>query len=456
MLMGVALVIIFSRLVPAEDFGVFARSFAFVNIVGAILFGWLQISLLRFANGHDEKILPGWRELLAASTLPTIPLIGLALIFSQFEIIDHPYTTAIATAGYSLSISFSQYARGLNNPYLYGLIGAARMIGVLLTAAISVKLMVGGQALIQSLAIGAFASIVIGLLYTKYIGTSIKAEKSSPASIQPHFQLRELLAYGGPASLSLATVMLLIHADRFVASYILSPADLGLYSAQVDLARQMVYPVISAIGVSLLPNALRLEREASRNEAERYIFRESSILIALVAPLIAIAVFYPEEIFTLLLPSQYSTPIGFAGSLAAIAAALTGLRLLRFDPVFHVHLEKHNIFKAAIYGLAAWIMLAPLLANLYSANGLASLGVVAAITSSVTAFVLAKEKIKIHSLISKRAAGALVFCCTISLIDKSLLNFGKISELLHLSIISILMITGVLIIIKIKPIKSYV
>lgn len=448
MLLGVALVLIFSRLVPTEEFGVFARSFAFVNIGGALLYGWLQISVLRFADGVESKRPPRWSALVLASLLPVPLLLGLAFLMDRLEIIEYPAVTALATAAYSLSVSLSQYARGLNNAFLYGLIGAVRMGGVLIFAFLAINRFPDSRALILALAVGAFASLAVGLAYICFSKSESLPSRNNALKSSSAISLRDMLAYGAPASLSLASVMLLIHADRFVASYFLNAGDLGLYSAQVDLARQMVYPIISAIGVSLLPTAIRLEKDQGRVVSENYVFKESSFLLALVAPLIALAVFYSAEIYRLLLPVEYATPIGWAGSITALGAAFTGLRLLRFDPLFQLSMQKEKVFYSAVSGLIAWVVLAWPLAYLSGANGLASLGLIAALVSCLVAFYLAKCAVPISRVVTLRSAFALVVCCAVVLMDRQTDLFAALGGIAHLMMIAGLMLFAVVIALK--------
>lgn len=450
MLLGVALVLVFSRLVPKEEFGVFARSFAFVNIVGAFLYGWLQVSMLRFANGVDQKRPPTWGSLVCAASFPVLPLFGLAFLLAEIDVIEHPTITALATAGYSLSVSFSQYARGANQPLLYGLIGAVRMLGVLAFAFIAVVGFPDARALVLALGVGALASVAVGLSYLWWASRAHAAKSAISVEVSGAVSLRDLLNYGAPASLSLVTVMLLIHADRFVASVFLTPGELGLYSAQVDLARQMVYPIISAVGVSLLPTAIRLEKERGKEAAEHYVFKESSFLLAVVTPLIVLAVFYSAEIFRTLLPVEYASPIGWAGPITALAAAVTGLRLLRFDPIFQLALQKENVFYSAVSGLAAWMVLAWPLASLAGVNGLAALGLVAATVSCIVAFILAGPVVPSSKIVSARGQIALLSCCVVMLVDK----FTGVSDpwdgVLHLIALGGLMMASVVLAVKIK------
>lgn len=457
MFLGVALVLIFSRLVPTEEFGVFARSFAFVNIVGALLYGWLQISVLRFASGVELKKPPRWSALTIASFLPLLPLFGFALLMDRYEIIEHPTVTAFATASYSLSVTLSQYARGKNQAVLYGLIGAVRMVGVLLCAFVTTSHFPDSRALILALAVGALTSLLAGLAYI-FLTRPINLSNSNTAITTGSqvISLRDLLIYGGPASLSLVSVMLLIHADRFVASYFLNAGELGLYSAQVDLARQMVYPIISAIGVSLLPTAIYIENKQGRADSEIYVFKESSFLLALVTPLVALAVFYSPEIYMLLLPLEYAKPIGWVGSITALAAALTGLRLLRFDPIFQLSMQKEKVFYAAVSGLAAWAVLALPLAYLAGANGLASLGLIASLVSCFVAFHLAKSVVPVSKVVTSRLAYAVLICCVVVFLDKKTGMLASFGSALNLTIIAGLMLFAVILSLKMNEKKREV
>lgn len=447
MFLGVALVLIFSRLVPKEDFGVFSKSFAFINIAGAFLYGWLQISLLRLANGVEGKESPFLKTLINAALLPIPLLFVISFFFAGIGFIEYPAVTALATVGYSLSISFSQYARGLNRAWLYGLIGASRMVVVLLFSFIAVEHIPDSRALILALAAGGFVSIAVGFVFLLEKRTSQPREVKDKEAIS----LKDLLVYGAPASLSLLSVMLLIHADRFVASYFITPGDLGLYSAQVDLARQLVYPIVSAIGVSLLPTAIRLDKDQGAEAAKNYVFKESSFLLLLVTPLAMLTIFYPGEIYGLLLPTEYAIPVGWAGSITAFSALLTGLRLLRFDPIFQITMEKEKIFYSATCGLVAWILLAWPLAHLFGVNGLASLGLVAAIVSCSVSFYLTKGGVRIYNILSFPASAALAICFVIILVDKGVSSFLNLGSIPHLLLVGSLMLVAVLVVLKLNP-----
>src|SRR5690606_5997594 len=80
MFVGVFVVLGFTRMVEPAEFGKFAASFAFVNVAGALSFGWLQTALVRLSRPNAERAGPSMALLFGALGLSSIPVFLLAYL----------------------------------------------------------------------------------------------------------------------------------------------------------------------------------------------------------------------------------------------------------------------------------------------------------------------------------------------------------------------------------------
>ena len=80
-LAGVVFVILFFRLIGAEEYGKYSIIFSFANLIAAFSFGWLNQSILRYRSTYNSsiKIL---RPVLLGFIIGIIPLITFIIITS--------------------------------------------------------------------------------------------------------------------------------------------------------------------------------------------------------------------------------------------------------------------------------------------------------------------------------------------------------------------------------------
>ncbi len=393
MLLGVALVLMFSRLVIAEEFGQYAKGYAYINVMGALLYGWLQISLLRLAEGKENCCGPRLGTIIAAMVMPIAPCLLLAYIFYWFGLIAYPIAVTSATVAYGASVCFSQYARGINNAKLYALLGITRFLGVFGAAYILTRHSPNAASLLYALAVGGVAAVFIGVVFIAYVGKKNVLAKSETSIFETKaLNMYDLFRYGAPAAVSLVIVMLVIHGDRFVVGLFMSNVEVAHYSAQADLARQMIYPIISALSVSLVPEALKRNRDDGFEAARKYIDRESSTTLNLILPILMVVIVFGKEIMTIILPAGYVNDMGPIAALVAVSAFLTGCRMVRFDPVFHLELRASKIGFSALIGLLVWVGFIFPFTYYYGAIGAACAGILGATSSLFYSYYVATNK----------------------------------------------------------------
>jgi O-antigen/teichoic acid export membrane protein len=404
MLIGAAIVLGFPHLVTADEYGRFAVSFAFVYIAGAIFYGWLQLSMVRLAGGTDELGSPSLATVIWGVLVPVPPCMIIGGILSFIGLLHGWMPSVIAACGFNAATSISQMARGLHKPKLYGVIGAARLSFVLGVALFFTRFSATKDSLLYSVGLGSIFAAAIGLFGASGELNSI----SRCESFKPKISLQYLLVYGIPASLSLIAIMTMLNGDRFMLGLLCDPAAVAAYSAQSGIARQVIYPAISAFGISIVPNAILSRRNESEGAAVSTALMESGQILTVIAPILAITVVFGDRIAVALLPYAYRSGAILIVPLSSLAAYAMGCRLVRYDPIFHVMLRPRSIAKCAIAALLTWVIALYPAVRYFGSVGAASVGLLAALTANVVAIKLIQYEGVRATLIPRTAAMILV------------------------------------------------
>ncbi|QRP64503.1 hypothetical protein I6J77_03340 [Rhodanobacter sp. FDAARGOS 1247] len=376
MLVGVAIVLGFAHLVSPEEYGVFSVGFAFINIAGAIFYGWLQMALVRLGGGAAGQLGPKAFTVFLALLAPVIPCLILGLTLDWLNVLDYGAAAALAASAYSGASAASQLARGLNSPKMYGLIGSLRFILILVCAYGLVHFNASANSLLIAIAIGSSASIAAGLFYMPKALRENSA-RSALAESKASISLPRLISYGLPASLSLIAMMLMLNGDRFILKMMFDAKVVALYSSQSGIARQMIYPFIGALSISVVPSGVKALNEHGLNAAMNFVVKESRAILFVVAPLVVVVMAFGANIARAILPVGYREGAEWIMPMSAFSALLMGCRLVRYDPAFHLQLRSREIGKCALASLVAWLVLLPLLTKLYGPIGAAIAGVIA-------------------------------------------------------------------------------
>jgi O-antigen/teichoic acid export membrane protein len=388
MLIGAMIVLGFPHLVLAKEYGHFAVGFAFVSIAGAIFYGWLQLSLIRLAGGTDRHHSPSLATVALGVILPLLPCVLLAWLMSLTGVLTAWLPSAIAAGGFNAATAIGQMARGLHRPSLYGAVGLARCICIFTAALIFTRISATQDALLYAVGLGSFIAALIGLAGT---ATTLKGDLKSATAVVGRVSLSKLISYGLPASLSLVAIMVMLNGDRFVLGLLCDPVVVAAYSAQSGVARQIIYPAISALGISIVPNALLLLRQDSEVAAIQAALEESGQILTILAPVLAIAIVSGGWIATVLLPHSYRVGAALVIPLSSIAAYAMGCRLVRYDPIFHVLLKPRAIAKCAFAALFVWAILLYPAVRFFGPIGAAAAGLAAAIAANCVAEVLIRR-----------------------------------------------------------------
>lgn len=279
-------IVLYTRLLSAEDFGRYSLIIAAVGILNAVFFQWLSLSLGRLMPGHPRQ-----QALLSAAMVGYLGLVALTVVVgaalawyttrrqAQLAIVLVLATTW-AQAWFDLNL------RLLNarlDPVKYGLYSSAR---ALVALGIGAGLALAGYGT-TGVVLGTTCSLVLTALplSTEWTTATIRSVRAR--------HIRPFVDYGGPFALTFAMTMVLQSADRFLLGWIASTSEVAVYAASYDLAMQSLGGFLAVVHLAAYPLAVRaLERSgwhAAADQVQQNLLALSTVAVPATLGLIVLS-----------------------------------------------------------------------------------------------------------------------------------------------------------------------
>jgi O-antigen/teichoic acid export membrane protein len=279
---GLLSIVVFTRVLPPQDYGIYALAFSAMSLVYTCVFVWLEAAMARFyAPEREAGRLPGhFRTIYGLFALLALAFPALAGAILWLWPLPGPLKIAVG-AGLA-TILFRCLAKlAQERRRAAGDVRAAALQDIVVTA--------GGFAAGAGLALAGFggASPLVGMgaaaavcLIFALPGElrSMKGGAFEPA------RARMYAAYGIPVSLSLILSLALATTDRFLLAAYLNETSVGVYHAGYSLANRTLDVMFIWLGMAGGPAAIMaLEKggEAALRESAR---EQASFMVALALP----------------------------------------------------------------------------------------------------------------------------------------------------------------------------
>jgi O-antigen/teichoic acid export membrane protein len=256
---GLLSIVVFTRVLSPQDYGVYALAFSAMSLVHTGLFIWLEAAMARFyapeaqagrLPGHFRTIY-GTFALLAAG----FPLVAGAILWFW----PMPGALKIAVGAGLATILFRSLAKLVQERRrAAGDVRAAALLDIVMTA--------GGFAAGAGLALaglgGASPLVGLGAAAAVCLVFALPAElkQTRGGGFEPS-RARMYAAYGVPVSMSLILSLALATTDRFLLAGYLNEASVGVYHAGYSLANRTLDVIFIWLGMAGMPAAVAaLER----------------------------------------------------------------------------------------------------------------------------------------------------------------------------------------------------
>ena len=353
------LLLVLTRLLPVDDYGLFTLVVTSGEILDMAFGGWLRIFILssesRVRRPSARRlgralVLAGGSCALSLAMTTLLPLVQPNLS-GRFVVAVAAYVLAFAALRLGLTL-----LQARQQHVLYA--GIEMLRGVL---------SVGGSILAVYLVQPTFFAASLGVSLTTLalaVVACAAAARLLPWPALPALGYRAPLLFGLP----LVVVALASHVvgwlDRFILNAALGPASVGLYAAAYALARQSVELFSTALNPYIFPMLVRSYAADGPAAAGRI---QSGNLLALAVLCGAVAAgvsLLAEPFTTLVLPEEYRAAAVRVIPWIAFATLCNGLKNFCFDNVFYIANKNWRQFftiaPAATLSLVGGLLLIPI------------------------------------------------------------------------------------------------
>ena len=355
-LVGFLAIVLFTRLLSAEEFGRYAIAFSVFSLVHVAIFTWMEAAMARFwaverrDPAHTASLFASLYRTLFVLTLMFVPVAGMALLVWPMD----PLFKAAIAAGL-MGVPARCVARLIQERYRAA--GEVRKAANLDMGVTTAGLVLGvGFALMG--AGGAAPLLGLGIAPLLALPFTLRGELkfAQGGRIDPD-RLKSYARYGFPIAASLALTLVLTSTDRLLLALFLDEASVGAYHAAYSIANRtldVLFIWLGAAGGPALIMALehggpsRL-RQAALEQGETFMLigLPAAVGVALVARPLAEVLIGPD----LRIAAAAITPW------IAISALMAGLNAYYFGQAFTLGRRTERLLVAMAIPAAANVVL---------------------------------------------------------------------------------------------------
>jgi O-antigen/teichoic acid export membrane protein len=244
-LAGLVSVIIFFRLIGAEEYGKYSLIFSYTNLIAAFSFGWLNQSILRYRSTYNSSV-----EIISPVLMGFIFGIVLVIIFViiasifQFPIFFSNYHIIFLALSIGIFNILKSFFQSEELPNKVILITSAQSLLMILFSMLLLKFYNNNS---ESLILGVSFGYLIPILpFTKLFRTNITAK-------QKNKKIKSFLNYGGPLSIWLGISLSLNFLDKYFIEYYFGSSLMGSYAGFSEFITRIFSIVIFPITLAVHP-----------------------------------------------------------------------------------------------------------------------------------------------------------------------------------------------------------
>lgn len=329
---GFLTIILFTRLLSAEEFGRYALAFSVLTLAHVAIFTWLEAAMARFwASGQPGIDLAGhFASLYRAATwlsLAFLPLVGLVLwLWPADPLLKFALAAGLAGCPARCFVKLAQERY--------------RAAGEVSRAAnLDMSVSVGGLAIGVVLALmgtgGAGPLLGLGLAPLAALPIILPGElRHARGGAVESARLRNYALYGYPIAASLALTVVLSSTDRFLLAFYMDEAAVGAYHASYSIANRTLDVLFLWLGSAGQP-ALIMALERGGLERLRVAAREQlSTFLLIGLPAAAGVALVARPLAEVLIGEELRSAAAGVTPWIALSALFFGLTAYYFGQAF--------------------------------------------------------------------------------------------------------------------------
>ena len=338
-LVGLATILIFTRIMTPEDYGRYIILISAGMLVSSIAYQWISTSLIRFKldeSFNTDTLLASARDAyILVSIIVAIFIIAPAIYFMPNEWTAYIILALILILVQGMFNISLEYVRSLLSPGMYGSISVLK---ALMSLGCGALLIYGGYG-----AIGAILGAIIGFFSANMI-SYIKLNLFKQEGGSNKNYLIKMFQYGIPLSIGFALSVIISTTDRFMIAILIGESDAGLYAASHGLVQQSIGVLMAMVNLAAYPLILKAYEESDYKQTTKTISELLVLLLLVGSPVLVVFLLFPEFLSNLLLGERFLMDSSRLIPLIAIATIFSSLRVYYSDIPFY--LEKKTRYLA--------------------------------------------------------------------------------------------------------------
>lgn len=279
---GFGAIVVFTRLLSAEDYGAYALGFSVMSLVHTCLFTWLEASMARFYLAEPEG--EARATLLATLYRSYAVLAGVFPVVAALILWATPVSGGVKWAigaGLASILSRSALKLGMERRRAVGAVGGYAWLdmaqtggGFLLGVGLA-ALGWGGAAPLAGMGVAAAILLAFSLPFDlKMAGRGDLDRK----------RVRSYAAYGLPLSISLVMSIALATTDRFVLAAYLNEGAVGAYHAGYSLSSRTLDVLFIWFGMAAGPAAVAALERGGEAALKRTALDQAKLMVLIAVP----------------------------------------------------------------------------------------------------------------------------------------------------------------------------
>lgn len=245
---GMLSIVVFTRLLTPEAYGVYALAFAAMSLAHTALFNWLESAMARFQarEAGTEGAADHYATLYRAVLLLGGGVLAAGAAAIWLAPLAGPMKIALAAGLFAIPLR-SAVKLALERRRADGEVGSAAALDIGQTVGAF-----GFGALLAWLGLGG-ASPLLGFAITAalcVLWALPKELKLAPGGRPRSARAREYAAYGAPVALSMILALALATTDRFIIAAYLGEAAVGVYHAGYSLSNRTLDVLFIWLGMA--------------------------------------------------------------------------------------------------------------------------------------------------------------------------------------------------------------
>jgi O-antigen/teichoic acid export membrane protein len=287
-LTGIAAVLIYTRLLTPEQYGLYILAITTISITTSIMFEWLNRAMIRYFDEYRRKESLVEFYSTVGLSLAGISILVLFIWYVMISLLTSWLTpkfvillkigglVLLTQAGYTIILALKRASRESSKYALYSILNALSKLGI--AVAFLYLLHLGPRGILWGMVISA-SSIVLWEFYRLY------TKELLHFSVCSKKLFKQLLSYGLPLTGVSMASLVLASADRYMIGYFLGAGDVGTYSASYNISNMSVQFLAGILMLAAYPVIIQTFERRDENSTKRLLTKTTAMYIISIMPI---------------------------------------------------------------------------------------------------------------------------------------------------------------------------